>query len=51
MAISSRIALLGSKIRDCHDVLPSKPDQFLSTIDVLWEKIAALIEFSLVVIF
>ena len=27
-------------------VLPSKLDRFLSTIDVLWEKIAALIEFS-----
>ena len=27
-------------------VLPSKLDRFLSTIVVLWEKIAALIEFS-----
>ena len=27
------------------EVLPSKLDRFLSTIDVLWEKIAALIEF------
>ena len=28
------------------EVLPSKLDRFLSTTDVLWEKIAALIEFS-----
>ena len=28
------------------EVLPSKLDWFLSTIDVLWEKIAALAEFS-----
>ena len=27
-------------------VLPSKLDRFLSTIDVLWEKITAPIEFS-----
>ena len=28
------------------EILPSKLDRFLSTIDVLWEKITALIEFS-----
>ena len=27
------------------EVLPLKPDWFLSTIDVIWEKIAALINF------
>ena len=32
-------------------VFPSKLDLFLSIIDVLWEKIAALIEFSRAVVF
>ena len=31
---------------DLTKVLPSKLDWFLSTVDVLWEEIAALIEFS-----
>ena len=34
------------KVKNSAKVLPSKLDRFLSTIDVLWEKIAALTEFS-----
>ena len=42
----SILAILTTYMETRLTVLPSKLDRFLSTIDLLWERIAALTEFS-----